>query len=332
MKGIILTGDRPTGALHLGHFIGSLQNRVKLQDEYKQYIIIADAQALTDNFEKPEILKQNIYEVLLDYLAVGIDPKKSVIFIQSQIPEIAELYQYFMNIVTLGKLQQNPTVKNEMKEKNFTQTIPMGFLSYPVSQAADILSFKADLIPVGEDQAPMIEQTNDIVSKFNQLYKTQTLKEVRPLYSHVPRLSGIDGKNKMSKSLGNAIFLSDSYETLSKKVKMMYTDPLHLKVDDPGHLEGNTVFEFLDAFGEDHEHIKKLKDHYCRGGLGDGVVKKYLLEILEDLIAPMRKRREEYSHDREELTKILIQGRDQARRQATETLDSVKKVMGIHYF
>lgn len=332
MKGTILTGDRPTGPLHLGHYVGSLQNRIRLQDEYEQFIILADAQGLTDNFETPEKLGVNIFEVLLDYLAVGIDPNKSTIFIQSQIPELAELFQYFLNIVTLGRLQQNPTVKLEMREKNFSNSIPMGFLSYPVSQAADILAFKANLVPVGEDQCPMIEQTNDIVSKFNQIYRKEIFKKVEPLLSHTPRLSGIDGKNKMSKSLGNAIYLSDSYAELSKKVKAMYTDPHHLKVEDPGHLEGNTVFEFISAFGHDLEHVEKLKQHYITGGLGDGVVKRYLLEILEDFLAPVRKRREDFSKDRGELVRILKKGNTLARAKAASTLDEVKRAMSINYF
>lgn len=332
MKGVILTGDRPTGPLHIGHYIGSLANRVRLQGEYEQFVIIADAQALTDNFDHPEILKTNVFEVLLDYLAVGIDPSKSTIFIQSEIPEIAELFQYFLNIVTLGRLQQNPTVKNEMREKNFTTSIPAGFLCYPVSQAADILSFRATLVPIGEDQCPMIEQTNDIVSKFNQLYGKNVFSEVQGLLSHTPRLSGIDGKNKMSKSLGNAIYLSEDAASLAKKVKAMYTDPLHLKVEDPGHVEGNTVFEYLDSFDSDKDRVAKLKEHYMRGGLGDGVVKKHLLEVLEAFLGPVRKRREEFAKDKSELHRILAQGKMKARERAANTLDEVKRVMGTIYY
>ena len=293
MKPIILTGDRPTGPLHLGHYVGSLQNRVKLQPDYKQYLIIADSQALTDNYDNPSLVRENVMQVALDYLAVGLDPKESTFFIQSQIPELYELTCYFLNLVSVARLERNPTIKDEVRQKNMKDAIPAGFFCYPVSQAADILAFKADLVPAGEDQNPMIEQTNEIAKRFNFLYKQDVFKEVKSMVGAVGRLPGIDGKAKMSKSLGNAIFLGDSADEITRKVRLMYTDPNHLRVSDPGTVEGNVVFAFLDIFDPNKAEVEELKAHYRRGGLGDGVLKKRLTDILEGMIAPMRQRREQ---------------------------------------
>ncbi len=330
-KKIILTGDRPTGKLHLGHYVGSLANRVRLQDEYRQFIMLADMQALTDNADHPEKVRDNIFEVALDYLAVGIDPEKSTIFIQSLIPEISELAMYFMNLVTLARAERNPTVKDEMKQKGFGADVPMGFLAYPISQAADILSFKADLVPVGEDQAPMIEQTNEIVEKFNRIY-APVFKKTKILLSDAPRLMGIDGKAKMSKSLGNTILISDSDDAIAKKTMNMYTDPKHIRVEDPGTIEGNVVFSYLDLFDPDKQEIKKLKEQYRAGGLGDVVLKKRLTEILQNLIRPMRERREEFAKDPENVKKMLQDGTERARSVVQETLRDVKHAMKIDYF
>lgn len=326
-KKIILTGDRPTGPLHLGHLVGSLQNRVKLQDEYKQYILIADAQALTDNSGNPEKVRDNILEVALDYLAVGIDPKQSTIFVQSLIPELAELTMYFLNLVTVARLQRNPTVKDEMKDKGFGENVPAGFLIYPVSQAADIVAFKANLVPVGDDQLPMIEQARELVRKFNHTYKNSTLVEPEALISNFPRLPGTDGKGKMSKSLGNAIFLRDSPEEISRKVRGMFTDPNHLKVEDPGTVEGNPVFSYLDAFDPDQKGLEKMKNHYRKGGLGDGVVKKRLDKVLQDLLRPIRERREELAKNPDKIMKILYNGTSEARSVVSETLSEVREAM-----
>jgi tryptophanyl-tRNA synthetase len=331
MKKTILTGDRPTGPLHLGHYVGSLQNRVKLQHDYKQYVLIADAQALTDYYENPDHVRKNVEQVALDYLAVGLDPKVSTFFIQSQIPELFELTFYFMNLVTVARLERNPTLKDEIRQKNMKDSIPAGFFTYPVSQAADILAFNADLVPVGEDQNPMIEQTNEIARRFNHLYKTELFKEVKAMVGETGRLTGIDGKAKMSKSLGNAIYLGDSAADLKKKVNAMYTDPNHLKVEDPGTVEGHVVFTFLDVFDTNKEEVEALKAHYRRGGLGDGVLKKRLLEILEGTLAPMRTRREEYSKDMGYVREILRSGTEEARQVAAKTLSDVKKAMGIVY-
>lgn len=331
-KQIILTGDRPTGPLHLGHFVGSLENRVKLQDEYDQYVIIADMQALTDNFDNPGKIRKNVLEVALDYLAVGIDPSKSAIFIQSLVPEIAELTMYFLNLVTVSRLERNPTVKEEIKQKGFGKSIPAGFLMYPVSQAADIAIFGTNLVPVGEDQLPMIEQTNEIIGKFNSIYKTDVLVEVKPLLSQVPRLPGTDGKFKMSKSLGNAIFLSDSEDEVYKKVMGMFTDPKHIKAEDPGAIEGNPVFAYLDIFGKDKEVIKEMKEHYQKGGLGDVKVKKYLNEVLQEFLKPIREKRKEFAKDPAEIMKILEKGTKRAREKAGQTLKEVRKVMKLDYF
>lgn len=331
MKPVILTGDRPTGPLHLGHFVGSLQNRVKLQNDYKQFVIIADYQALTDNYDNPSLVRNNVEQVMLDYLAAGLDPSLNTFFIQSQVPELYELTCYFLNLVTVARLERNPTIKDEIRQKNMKDSIPTGFFCYPISQAADILAFKADLVPVGEDQSPMIEQTNEIAKRFNFLYKTETLKEVKSLIGTVGRLPGIDGKTKMSKSLGNAIYLGDSADDIRKKVNLMYTDPNHLKVSDPGQVEGNVVFSFLDVFDPNLTEVDELKAHYRRGGLGDGVLKKRLVEILESLIAPMRQRREQYQKDSAFVKDLLRNGTNNARQVAATTLSEVRSAMGIVY-
>lgn len=329
---IILTGDRPTGSLHLGHYVGSLRQRVELQKDNKQYIVIADAQALTDNAENPEKVRKNILEVALDYLAVGIDPKFSTIFIQSMVPELAELTMYYLNLVTVARLQRNPTVKDEIKQKSFGESIPAGFLTYPVSQAADITAFKADLVPVGDDQLPMIEQTNEVVRSFNRIYNCSVLVEAEGLLSRVSRLPGTDGKGKMSKSLGNFIALSDSADEVAKKIKTMYTDPKHLRVEDPGEVEGNPVFAYLDAFDPDVAGLFGMKEQYKKGGLGDVVVKNRLLEVLSVELDPIRKKRAEYAKDPAAVMKILRKGTENAREVAAKTLDQVKKAMRIDYF
>ena len=331
-KKIILTGDRPTGHLHIGHYVGSLQNRIKLQNEYNQFILIADLQALTDNAENPEILSKNIIEVTLDYLAVGIDPKVSTIFIQSQIPELTELTFYFLNLVTVPRLQRNPTVKNEIKQKNFGTGIPVGFFIYPISQAADITLFKANLVPVGTDQLPMIEQTNDIVKKFNNIYKPIFPIAEALIPKDAGRLPGIDGKAKMGKSLGNAIYLSDDADTINKKVMSMFTDPNHLRVEDPGKIEGNTVFTYLDHFATDKKMVNELKEHYQKGGLGDVKVKKYLNEVLQEILKPIRERRENFEKDPAEIKNIIKQGTEKARQVATQTIKEVREAMKLNYF
>lgn len=331
-KHVILTGDRPTGPLHLGHYVGSLRQRVQLQNTHKQFIIIADVQALTDNAENPEKVRKNILEVALDYLAVGIDPKVTTIFIQSLVPELAELTMYYLNLVTISRLQRNPTVKNEIKQRGFGEIIPAGFLAYPVSQAADITAFKADLVPVGEDQLPMIEQTNEIVRSFNRIYQCSVLVEARAVLSNVSRLPGTDGNGKMSKSLGNVISLSDSAEEVRQKVKTMYTDPKHLRVEDPGTVEGNPVFAYLDAFDPDKETLEAMKDHYRRGGLGDSKVKQRLLEVLSTELDPIRARREELAKNPDAVMRILKEGTKTARKVVVETLEEVRKAMHIDYF
>jgi tryptophanyl-tRNA synthetase len=331
-KHTILTGDRPTGPLHLGHYVGSLRQRVKLQYTHKQFVIIADAQALTDNAENPEKVRKNILEVALDYLALGIDPKVTTIFIQSLVPELAELTMYYLNLVTVSRLQRNPTVKDEIKQRGFEASIPAGFLAYPVSQAADITAFKADVVPVGEDQLPMIEQTNEIVRSFNRIYQCSVLVESKALLSNVSRLPGTDGKGKMSKSLGNVISLSDSANEVRQKVKTMYTDPKHLRVEDPGMVEGNPVFAYLDAFDPDKKALEAMKDHYRRGGLGDVKVKQRLQEVLSAELDPIRNRREEFAKDPGAVMRILKEGTETARKVASETLDEVRKAMHIDYF
>lgn len=328
----ILTGDRPTGPLHLGHYVGSLRRRVELQHTCKQFVIIADAQALTDNAKTPEKVRKNVTEVALDYLAAGIDPKVTTIFVQSLVPELAELTMYYMNLVTVARLQRNPTVKEEIKLRGFEESLPAGFLCYPVSQAADITAFKADLVPVGEDQLPMIEQTNEIVRAFNRIYDTAALVECQPLLSQVSRLPGTDGKGKMSKSLGNVISLGDSESEIKKKVKMMYTDPNHLRVEDPGTVEGNPVFAYLDAFDPDKNTLEEMKAHYRRGGLGDGTVKKRLLEVLLAELNPIRERRETFAKDPAEVLRVLKDGTDAAREVAAKTLGEVRRAMKIDYF
>jgi len=331
-KHIILTGDRPTGPLHLGHYVGSLRQRVELQHKHKQFVIIADAQAFTDNAENPEKVRKNILEVALDYLAVGIDPKVTTIFIQSLVPELAELTMYYLNLVTVSRLQRNPTVKDEIKQRGFGASIPAGFLAYPVSQAADITAFKADLVPVGEDQLPMIEQTNEVVRSFNRIYQCSVLVEAKALLSNVSRLPGTDGKGKMSKSLGNVISLSDSADEVHQKVKTMYTDPKHLRVEDSGTVEGNPVFAYLDAFDPDKEALAAMKDHYRRGGLGDVKVKRRLQEVLAAEFDPIRARREKFAKDPDAVMRILKEGTEAARKVAADTLDEVRKAMHIDYF
>ena len=330
-KDIVLTGDRPTGPLHLGHYIGSLINRVQLQNEYEQYVMIADIQALTDNYAEPHKIRSNVQNVLLDYLSVGIDPQKSTIFIQSLVPEIAELTIFYLNLVTVSRLERNPTVKTEIMQKDFGKSLPVGFLAYPISQAADITSVKGTLIPVGEDQIPVIEQTNEIVRTFNRIYDCQVLKEAKPLLSKVSRLPGIDGKAKMSKSLGNAIFLSDSTDEVAKKVMKMFTDPNHVRIQDPGKIEGNTVFTYLDAFTNKQAEIIKLKEAYQRGGMGDVTIKKYLIDVLEEHLTPIRKKRQELTQDPEELMKIALEGTAKVRSVAAKTLKEVKEAMCLDY-
>lgn len=338
-KPVILTGDRPTGKLHLGHYVGSLKNRVILQNEekYKMFVFLADQQALTDHAKESEKIQESIGNVALDYLSVGLDPSKSTIFIQSQIPELAELTMYYMNLVSLARLERNPTVKTEIAQKGFGESIPSGFLVYPISQAADITAFKANFVPVGNDQKPMIEQTREIARSFNNTYKTSCLIEPEGIYpenERAGRLPGLDGNAKMSKSLGNGIYLSDDFDTVRKKVMSMYTDPNHIRVEDPGQIEGNMVFYYLDIFGkaEDLETIQLMKEQYQRGGLGDVKTKKYLLEVLERELSPIRKRRLEYAKDMGEVFNMLKKGSCSAREVASQTLSEVKAAMGINYF
>ncbi|MCB1117427.1 MAG: tryptophan--tRNA ligase [Chlamydiia bacterium] len=330
MKKVILTGDRPTGPLHLGHYIGSLKARVELQNEYQQFIMIADAQALTDHAKEPEKIKQFVTEVMLDYLSIGIDPDISTCFIQSEIPQLFELSAYFLNLVTWNRLKHNPTVKQEIVQKGFGEGVPAGFMTYPIFQAADITAFKADLVPVGEDQRPMIEQTNEIVDKFNATYNCAVLKRCQAHIPKMGRLPGIDGTAKMSKTLGNAIFLSDDSDTVAKKIKKMYTDPDHIRLEDPGKIEGNMVFAYLDVFGTDRAKIEELKEHYQRGGLGDMTCKKYLIEVMEAFLTPIRKRRAEYT--KADALEILSVGTEKAKMYAAQTLAEAKKAMGISYF
>lgn len=334
-KKIILTGDRPTGKLHLGHYTGSLKNRVALQNSglYDMFVMIADQQALTDNAKDPQKIINSVMEVTLDYLSVGLDPDKTNIFIQSQIPELAELTAYYLNLVTVARLNRNPTVKDEIKQKGFGEGIPAGFFVYPVSQAADITAFKADLVPVGNDQKPMIEQTREIVRSFNNTYG-EVLVEPEGMYPEgvEGRMPGIDGKAKMSKSLGNAIYLSDDSETVKKKVMSMYTDPNHIRVEDPGCVENNTVFTYLDAFYKDKEHLEELKAHYRRGGLGDVKLKRLLIDVLEEELAPIRARRKALEENKEYLYEVLRKGSERAREVAAGTLKEVREAMGIEYF
>ncbi len=326
-----MTGDRPTGKLHLGHYVGSLAARVELQEMHRQFVMIADTQGLTDHAHETKKIRENVLEVALDYLAVGIDPRKTTIFIQSLIPALPELTMYYLNLVTWNRLKHNPTIKLEIQQKGYGEEVPAGFMIYPISQAADITAFKGELVPVGDDQTPILEQTVEIVRKFNRLYHTDVLVEPKMVTSKFARLPGIDGKAKMSKSLGNAIFLSDSVDEVSKKVKGMYTDPGHLKVEDPGKVEGNPVFTYLDAFGRDTAKIDEMKAHYARGGLGDSVVKKYLLEVLLAFLEPIRKRREELAKDPGQVMSYLRQGTEVARQEADKTLHQVRSAMGIQY-
>ncbi|KWN17294.1 tryptophan--tRNA ligase [Burkholderia ubonensis] len=329
---VILTGDRTTGPLHLGHYIGSLRARVRLQHEARQFLLLADTQALTDNVGRHQKVTENVVEVALDYLAVGIDPAKSTIVIQSQVPELAELSQYLLNLVTVARLERNPTIKEEIRLRGFERDIPAGFLTYPVSQAADITAFKATHVPVGDDQLPMIEQTNELVRRFNNTVDRPVLVECEALLSPVTRLPGIDSKAKMSKSLGNAIALGATPDEITKAVNSMYTDPNHLRVSDPGKVEGNVVFAFLDAFEPDTQKVDELKSRYRQGGLGDSVVKRVLNERLQSLIEPIRARRRELENDRADVLAILRQGTMRAREVAGATLSEVKRALGLTYF
>lgn len=331
MKPIILTGDRPTGPLHLGHYVGSLKNRLSLQHTHQQYLLVADAQAMTDNFERPEKVRDNVVEVALDYLAVGLDPKLNTYLIQSQIPELCELTFYFLNLVTVARLERNPTVKTELQQKGLEESVPVGFFCYPVSQAADILGFNADAVPVGEDQNPMIEQTNEIARKFNSTYGVRCFKEVKPVVGTIGRLPGIDGKAKMSKSLGNAIFLGDTTDEIRRKMNLMFTDPNHLKIEDPGTVEGNVVFMFLDFFDPDKAALERLKNHYSRGGLGDGVVKKRLVEVLDSFLSPIRERRQQYKADMDFVRKVLREGTLRAREAVANKVTEAKGAMKLTY-
>lgn len=346
MGNIILTGDRPTGKLHLGHYVGSLKNRVIMQnkgDFDKMYVMIADAQALTDNFNNPDKVRDNIIEVALDYLSCGIDPNKVTIFVQSHVEQLTELMFYYMNLVTLSRLERNPTVKAEIKQKEFGASIPVGFLTYPISQAADITLFNANIVPVGEDQLPMLEQTREIVRTFNNYYSEVLVepKAVIPDNKICSRLPGLDGKAKMSKSLGNCIYLSDSEKDVKSKVMSMFTDPNHIQITDPGKVEGNTVFTYLDAFCTnddfseflpDYKNLDELKDHYRRGGLGDVKIKKFLNNILQKELSPIREKRKHYEQNIPEIFDILLKGSEDAREVGAETLKKVKAAMGINYF
>ncbi|GAA2959110.1 tryptophanyl-tRNA synthetase II [Ligilactobacillus murinus DSM 20452 = NBRC 14221] len=335
-KDIILTGDRPTGKLHIGHYIGSLKNRVEMQNtgKYDTFIMIADQQALTDNARDPEKIKNSLIEVALDYLAVGIDPTKSTIFVQSQIPALAELNLYYLNLVTVSRLERNPTVKTEIAQKNFERSIPAGFFTYPVSQAADITAFKANLVPVGDDQEPMLEQTREIVRSFNSIYGKEVLVEPQGVFppKGSGRLPGLDGNAKMSKSLGNAIYLADDADTLRKKVMSMYTDPNHIHIEDPGQIEGNMVFTYLDIFDPDKQKVAELKEHYQAGGLGDVKIKRYLNEVLEAQLGPIRKRREEFAKDIPSVYAMLKEGSQKANAVAEQTLAEVRAAIGVNYF
>lgn len=331
-KKVILTGDRPSGALHLGHYLGSLKNRVALQDTYDQFVMIADVQALAANAGEPQKVRENILQVALDYLAVGINPQTTTIFIQSMIPEVAELTVYFLNLVTVARLQRNPTVKEEMKQKGFESSIPAGFLMHPINQAADIAIFKANLVPVGQDQLPMIEQAAELVRSFNRIYEPILIEPEALVPKDGARLPGIDGKAKMSKSLGNAIFLSDSADEISKKVMSMYTDPNHVHVNDPGTVEGNMVFTYLDIFDPNTAEVEALKEHYRRGGLGDVTIKKRLNAILQDFIAPIRACRDDFAKDPATVMTMLQKGTQRARSVAAQTMSEVRNAMKINYF
>ena len=346
MKNIILTGDRPTGPLHIGHYVGTLKNRLRIQNEGnydEMYVMLADAQALTDNFDNPKKVRDNIFEVALDYLAIGLDPERINIFIQSEVSELTEFTFYYMNLVTLSRLYRNPTVKSEIKVRGFDGSIPVGFLTYPVSQTADITAFKANIIPVGDDQEPMIEQAREIVRKFNSIYGNVLVEP----YAMIPdnasesRLVGIDGTAKMSKSLGNCIYLKDNADEIKKKVFMMYTDPNHIKIDDPGQVEGNVVFTYLDIFCKEdsfqkylpeYNNLEELKEHYKHGGLGDMKIKKFLNDILQEELKPIREKREELAREPDKIYEILRKGTENARLAARKTLKELKSAMGINYF
>jgi tryptophanyl-tRNA synthetase len=331
-KKVILTGDRPTGPLHLGHYIGSLKQRIALQKDHTQYIMIADVQALTDNAATPEKLRAAVTQVMLDYLAIGIDPQLSTIFIQSLIPEIAELAIFYLNLVTVARLQRNPTVKTEIQQKGFGTSIPAGFLVYPVHQAADITIVKGELVPVGADQIPMVEQTNDIVDTFNRIYQTNVLKRAEAYVPAIARLPGIDGMAKMSKSLGNAIYLCDDADTVKHKVMQMYTDPHHIHVQDPGTVEGNTVFAYLDAFDPDTQEVQELKERYQKGGLGDVVLKKKLITVLNTFLDPIRTKRAEWTMYEYEIKELLRAGTEKVRGVAQQTMKEVREAMKLNYF
>lgn len=334
-KKVVLTGDRPTGKLHIGHYVGSLKERVKMQNsgKYNMFIMIADQQALTDNARDPEKIHNSLIQVALDYLAVGLDPAKSTMYIQSQIPALSELNMYYLNLVTVSRLERNPTVKAEIQQKNFDRSIPAGFLTYPVSQTADITAFKGELVPVGDDQEPMMEQAREIVRSFNNIYG-DILVEPKGVFppKGQGRIPGLDGNAKMSKSLGNAIYLSDDEKTLQKKVMSMYTDPTHIHVEDPGHIEGNVVFTYLDIFDPDKKHVQELKDQYQAGGLGDVKIKRYLFEVLNSELKPIRERREEFAKDIPAVYDMLKQGCADANEVANQTLAEVRHAMGLDYF
>jgi len=331
----ILTGDRPTGQLHLGHYVGSLKTRKMMQDDPNNelFVMIADVQALTDNAKTPEKVSSNVLEVALDYLAVGLDPKKSTLFIQSQIPELSELTMYYLNLVSVGRVRRNPTVKTEIEQKNFGEGVPTGFFIYPVSQAADITAFKGSLVPVGEDQKPMLEQTQEIVHAFNTTYQ-EVLVNPKGVFPEkgMGRLPGIDGNGKMSKSLNNGIYLADSKDIVDKKVMSMYTDPNHIHVQDPGKVEGNMVFTYLDVFAKDKAYVEELKKQYRNGGLGDVKIKRYLIDVLDEELTPMRERREAFAQDPQYVMDLLKEGSLSAEKVAAQTLDEVKTAMGINYF
>lgn len=337
MKQVVLTGDRPTGKLHLGHYIGSLKRRLELQksDSYRSFVMIADMQALTDNAHDPDKIRRSLVEVALDYLSVGLDPAVTTIFVQSQIPALSELTMYYMNLVSISRVERNPTVKTEIKQKSFTGGVPAGFVVYPISQAADITAFKAKFVPVGVDQLPMIEQAREVVRSFNATYRTDCLVEpeaIIPKGDLSGRLPGTDGNAKMSKSLGNGIYLSDDQDTVRRKVMSMYTDPGHIHVNDPGKVEGNTVFQYLDVFGEDKRHIAELKERYQAGGLGDVTVKQYLFEVLDELLSPIRQRRRELAGDLPAVYRVLLEGSGRANAVAEQTLAEVRQAIGVNYF
>lgn len=328
---IVLTGDRPTGPLHMGHYVGSLANRIELQNKYQQYVMVADLQALTDNIDNPQKVHDNVVQVGLDYLACGIDPNKTTFFIQSLIPQIAELTILYLNLVTVSRLKRNPTVKNEIQQKGYKEDLTAGFLMYPIHQVADITVVKANLVPVGDDQLPMIEQAHEIVRNFNRIYQTNALVEPQALISKTSRLVGTDGKAKMSKSMGNAIYLSDSADAVAKKVMSMYTDPLHVKVSDPGRVEGNAVFTYLDVFDPNKEEVQSLKDHYSKGGLGDVVLKRRLIDILNNFLEPIRIKRSQLAKDPAYVMDVLKSGSEVVRQVAEKTMSDVRHAVKLNY-